>query len=102
MIDKKDRLRGSLKNIDNEIGVLNRRKKEIANELAQLLCPISVGDVVLLTRTRKRMQVTKIMPSSWGRMYNILGRLIKKDGKLGAVERDIWQEYTVEKVKEKA
>ena len=66
------------------------RLRELECMRAVFLCPVKFGDIVQESRTLKKAVVTRVTRSPW-RDYAIYGRLIKKDGTLSHVVRELWQ-----------
>jgi hypothetical protein len=87
---KENILRGKIYAERTIISEANGRKHEAEQELADLICPYNVGDI-LESKTRKRTEtfmVSRISPSSYeSEDFSIWARQIKKDETLSHAER---------------
>lgn len=96
-------LRNIIENLESEIKQKNSLLADAKKELAELLCPFEVGDIVVnLVDKRaqcKRARVMAIIPPKWdGRPYGLELMGIKKDGSDYASSHVPWksQEWTKE------
>ena len=60
----------------------------IETEIAELKCPFKVGDKI--TNGKKQFFLSKIKSYDYGCGYKLYGYQVKKDGKPGLLEREIY------------
>jgi hypothetical protein len=92
MSEKKELL-ASLKRLDDEIEILEKRRRQIAATLGRLNCPFKVGDRIEASRTGIVWQVTNIGPGYDATDYRLFGRKVLKGGGLGKLEHRLYPEW---------
>ena len=87
-------LKQAIKDIEIQQHELAAKKGQLKSDLAELLCKFKVGDVGHITgwaHTGKRCKITSIKLSY--RRAKLSVQLFKKDGTLGVMGTEIYQEH---------
>ena len=82
-------LEAEIAKLDQQIHELGMSRANKRYELANLLCPFRVGDI--LVRKGQRAQVTAISPGYFSG-YKMEGAYYKKDGNLGIRTGELWRD----------
>jgi len=77
--------RENIRLLDEAMVILYARRKEQRQMLAEFLCPVKGGDIVVDKWGKKKAQVSRISPS-W-RSYEVHGCYFKKNGEVGRFEQ---------------
>ena len=88
MTDEIQELKSRIDSLQDKAKNLNDKARRLAVELAQKVCPFSIGDIVGDNGTN--WQITEIIPMSYGDRYKLRGARLKKDGTAGKVVGHIY------------
>ena len=77
--------------LENEIGAKSLELKAIRQEIAEILCPYLVGDIIVNGKDlNQKVIVESISYGGWSCKYKVTGKKIKKDGSPCKYSSELW------------
>lgn len=88
-----EELKKQVKEIEKQQTELAGKKEELLNEMAKISCPFEIGDIGIINGYTHKGKKGKIIQIHWKYgSWRALATVFKKDGSLGSVTVEIYNE----------